>query len=217
MAELNGWQRPLALGVGISGEFAHTWYGYVADPAGEAQLCSGQGAYQPTAAPTGTILNETRTLAAGESADHTFNIAAGLRYNIVVTPQGSFNVAPRYSCQAGGVSASARFDFYPGGYPDSKSYTAPSDGSRTVTVTGYNGAAGSYTIEVKTDPAAGAATPTAVPPTQTATAAPATATMTVAPPTQTPAPLPPTETATAVPPTAAPPTQEPTATAAPQE
>lgn len=41
-----GWDRPLAMGVGMNGLYAHLWFGYVADPAGQAQLCSGPS--QPT-------------------------------------------------------------------------------------------------------------------------------------------------------------------------
>jgi hypothetical protein len=52
ITEQNGWTRPAAMGVGMNGGIAHLWFGYVADPAGEALLCSGGSAMvAPTAVP----------------------------------------------------------------------------------------------------------------------------------------------------------------------
>ena len=54
ITEQNGWGPFKAMGVGISGNYAHLWFGDTADPAGEAQLCSGGGG--GGAAPTATTV-----------------------------------------------------------------------------------------------------------------------------------------------------------------
>ncbi|HMT20441.1 MAG TPA: hypothetical protein PKE20_04215, partial [Promineifilum sp.] len=59
----------------------------------------------PTAAPTGAILNENGTIAAGGTTDHTFNVAQGRTYTVVVTPSAEFDVAPRYDCTTSGGNA----------------------------------------------------------------------------------------------------------------
>jgi len=102
----------------------------------------------PTAAPTGTILNENGTIAADSTTDHTFNVAQGQTYTVVVTPSAEFDVAPRYECTTSGGNASGGFDLDWEGVAETLSYTAPGNGTCRITVGGYQGSAGTYTIAV---------------------------------------------------------------------
>jgi cell division septation protein DedD len=204
ITEQNGWTRPAAMGVGINGNFAHLWFGYVADPAGEAPLCGGGTITQPTtaaptaeqptvaapttqaptaeqptvaaptaeqpttaaptdeqptavpptavppttASPTGEILNQTGTIAAGGSFQHTFDTAQGKTYTVVVTPSAEFDVDPRYSCTTGTGSASGGFDWNWEGMAETFNYTAAGNGSCTISILGYEGSTGTYTLTV---------------------------------------------------------------------
>jgi len=104
----------------------------------------------PTAAPTGTILNETGTVAAGGSVDHTFTVAQGQTYTVLVTPSAEFDVDPTFNCSlSGGGGASGGFDWHWEGEPETFTYTPPAgNGSCQITVGGYNGSTGTYTITV---------------------------------------------------------------------
>lgn len=218
ITEQNGWTRPAAMGVGINGNFAHLWFGYVADPAGEAQLCGGGSITQPTtaaptavpptvaaptaeqpttaaptaeqptavaptaeqpttaaptaeqpttaaptaeptqapptavppttAAPTGAILNQDGTIAAGGSSTHTFETAQGRTYTVVVTPSAEFDVDPRYSCTTTNRGESGGFDWNWEGVAETFNYVATGNGSCTITILGYQGSTGTYTISV---------------------------------------------------------------------
>lgn len=175
ITEQNGWGPFLALGVGISGQYAHMWVGEVADPAGEAQLCGGGAAPQPTTAaaaattvpptavpatamplpttapannaPTGEILNQTGSVTGG-GVDHTFTVAAGRRYTIVVTPAAELDAALSFTCSSGNSSNSGTVDQGWAGEAESFAYNGTGAGSCTVMVSGYEGSAGPYTIVV---------------------------------------------------------------------
>lgn len=170
ITEQDGWGPFLALGVGISGQYAHMWVGQVADPAGEPPLCGGGTVAQPTAAPTtaaatvapttaaattaptnngaaGEVLNQTGTVSGG-GVDHTFDVAQGRRYSVVVTPSAELDAAVAYRCSTGNGSRSATIDSNWAGEAESFSYEAPGNGSCTVTVSGYEGSTGNYTIVI---------------------------------------------------------------------
>jgi hypothetical protein len=174
ITEQNGWGPFLALGVGISGQYAHMWVGEVADPAGVAEVCGGGAAVQPTAPPeatsapptavpptaiplpttapvdnaaTGEILNQTGVVAAGGDVEHTFEVAPGRRYTTVVSPSGEFDAMLAYRCTAG-TSSSGTVDSGWEGEAESFAYVASAAGACTVTVSGYEGSNGPYTIVV---------------------------------------------------------------------
>jgi uncharacterized protein YkwD len=174
ITEQNGWGPFRALGVGISGQYAHMWVGEVTDPAGEAQLCGGGAAPQPTTAAaatavpptavpatamplpttapvdnaaTGEVLNQTGTVAGG-GVDHTFQVAPGRRYTVVVTPSAELDAMMAYRCTAGNGSSSGTVDRGWEGEAESFAYIATAAGSCTVTVSGYEGSTGPYTIVV---------------------------------------------------------------------
>ena len=210
ITQQGGWGPMASMGIGMLGGVAHLWLSWVADPAGEAMLCSGGSAMvppptavpptavpptavpptavpptavpptaaptnaaataapteaptavpptvaptavpatvAPTAAPTGTILNENGTIAADSTTDHTFNVAQGQTYTVVVTPSAEFDVAPRYECTTSGGNASGGFDLDWEGVAETLFYTAPGNGTCRITVGGYQGSAGTYTIAV---------------------------------------------------------------------
>lgn len=102
----------------------------------------------PTAAPTGTILNETGTVAAGGSVDHTFNVAQGRTYTVLVTPSNEFDALVRYECSRAGASESGAVDSNWEGQAETFNYSAPGNGTCRITVAGYNGSVGTYTIAV---------------------------------------------------------------------
>jgi hypothetical protein len=237
-------QGVVAIGVGMSGQFAHVWLSHTADPIGEAPLCNDAVVNQPTtaaptaeqptaaaptaeqptaaaptaeqptvaaptaeqpteaaptaeqpteaaptavlpteaaptavppteavptavppteaaptavpptavppttASPTGEILNQTGTIAAGGSSQHTFDTAQGKTYTVVVTPSAEFDVDPRYSCTTGTGSASGGFDWNWEGMAETFNYTAAGSGSCTISILGYEGSTGTYTIIV---------------------------------------------------------------------
>jgi len=174
ITEQNGWGPFLALGVGISGPYAHMWVGEVADPAGEAQLCGGGAAPQPTTAaaatavpptavpptamplpttapannaPTGEVLNQAGSVT-GAGVDHTFTVAAGRRYTVVVTPAAELDAALNFTCSSGNSRNSGTVDQGWTGEAESFAYNGTGDGSCTVTVSGYEGSTGNYTIVV---------------------------------------------------------------------
>jgi hypothetical protein len=174
ITEQNGWGPFLALGVGISGQYAHMWVAEVADPAGVADVCGGGAAPQPTAAPeatavpptavpptdiplptaapvdnaaTGEILNETGTVA-GTGIDHTFQVAAGRRYTVVVTPSAEFDPMLAFTCTSGNSTRQGSVDRYWEGGAESFAYDSPDAGSCQVTISGYEGSTGPYSIMV---------------------------------------------------------------------
>jgi hypothetical protein len=83
-----------------------------------------------------------------EGIAHTFEVAQGRRYSVVVTPSNEFDVALEYSCQTGSGSQSATIDSGWEGEPESYTYIAPGAGNCTVSVSGYGGSTGDYTISV---------------------------------------------------------------------
>lgn len=100
------------------------------------------------AAPTGTVLNETGEVAAGASRTHTFNVSPGRTYTTVITPAADFDADPAYECSGQGSSASGTFDLGWEGEAETFTFSPTFQGQCTVTVRGYNGAGGSYTIKV---------------------------------------------------------------------
>ena len=177
ITEQNGWGPFLALGVGMNGNYAHMWVGTVADPAGVPPVCGGGAAAEPTAVPpaaataapaveptavpeaqpttapapagpAGEILNQNGTIAAGATAQHTFDMAAGRTYTVVVAPDAALDAEPLYACTGQGSSFSGSFDNAWEGEEETLTFTAPSNGSCTVTVGGYAGTAGAYVIRV---------------------------------------------------------------------
>lgn len=111
-------------------------------------------AAQPTAttapAATGEILNQAGTVATSPTT-HTFNVAANQRVRVVITPSAQFDVAAAYTCTTGNSSQSATIDSNWEGTAESFAIVAPNAGSCTVTVSGYNGSTGDYTIVVATE------------------------------------------------------------------
>lgn len=103
---------------------------------------------QPPAAPTGAILNENGTIAAGASTQHTFPVGPGRKYTVVITPSAEFDADPRYTCTSGNSSASGSFDWGWEGAVETFTYDATGNGTCTVTVAGYQNSAGSYSIAV---------------------------------------------------------------------
>ena len=165
ITEQNGWGPFLALGVGINGPFAHMWMGEVADPAGSPPLCDVAEAAPtvaatvaptvapttaPTAipnAPTGEIMNQTGTIA-NDGTAHTFDVATNRRYSVVLTPSADFDVAAQYTCTTGNSTQSASIDSQWEGVAETFSIIAPANGTCTVSVSGYNGSSGDYTIVI---------------------------------------------------------------------
>lgn len=170
-----GWARPLAMGVGIKGGYAHLWFGYVADPAGEAQRCRGQAqsptptpAVQPTtvgvaaptvppsggsaggrrATPTSQILDEDGIVSANSLMLHRFNVESGRTYAIVVTPSAELDVSPTINCTTDGGDLSETFDWHWEGGVEKFTYDAPGNGSCGVNVKGYEDSSGTYNIKV---------------------------------------------------------------------
>jgi len=191
------WSTPfLAMGIGLSGGFAHVWFGRTMDPAGEALLCSGGSvlsggsaaspiptstatvvAAQPSGGGTtgGQVLNQTGTITTGGSpVQHTFNVVQGQSYTVLVTPSTGFDVAPTYACSTG---QRGNFDVGHATAPETVTITASGNGTCTITVTGYRGSTGTYTIVVTSSTGGSGA-----PPTATATAAPTVAPTTAAAP-----------------------------------
>lgn len=110
-------------------------------------------AVPPTAAPpapTGEILNENGTITAGGTTEHTFNVAQGRTYTVTVTPSAEFDVDPRFDCPlSGGGGASGGFDWNWEGEAETFTYTPPAgNGTCKITVGGYLGSVGTYTIAV---------------------------------------------------------------------
>jgi uncharacterized protein YkwD len=175
ITEQNGWGPFLALGVGISGQYAHMWVAEVADPAGVADVCGGGVAPQPTTAPeatavpptavpptdiplpttapvsdapTGEILNQPGTITGGGSGEHRFDTAAGRRYTVVVTPSAEFDPMLAFTCTSDNSTRSGTVDRFWEGGAESFAYDSAGAGSCTVTVSGYEGSTGPYTIVV---------------------------------------------------------------------
>lgn len=98
------------------------------------------------AASTGTILNENGTIGAGETTVHSFAVAPGLTYTVVVAPSAEFDAAPAFNCTTNGGNASGGFDWDWEGVPERFTFASPGTGSCTVTVGGYDGSTGTYTI-----------------------------------------------------------------------
>jgi uncharacterized protein YkwD len=173
-----GWARPLAMGVGINGDYAHLWMGWVADPAGEALLCGGGSVSQPQptptagivpttmgaaapptpapsasaggrrATPTGQVLNENGSVVPNGLMWHPFAVQGGRTYTIVVTPAAELDVSPRLSCTTSGGNLAVTFDWEWEGGVETYSYSAPGDGNCGVNVKGYEGSTGTYNITV---------------------------------------------------------------------
>lgn len=104
-------------------------------------------AVPPTVAPpTGEILNQNGTIAAGGTGNHTFSITQGRTYTVVVSPSAALDADPAISCTMGNSTFSNTFDWSWEGEPETFTFTAPANGSCTVTVAGYGGTTGDYTI-----------------------------------------------------------------------
>lgn len=106
-------------------------------------------AVPPTAVPappTGTVLNENGTIGAGATTTHTFDVAPGRTYTVVVSPSAAFDVAPEFNCTTNGGNASGGFDWDWEGVPEKFTFASPGTGSCTVTIGGYQGSTGTYTI-----------------------------------------------------------------------
>ena len=108
-------------------------------------------ATEPTAepaatGPTGEIMSENSTISAGATVNHTFNVVAGQTYTVVVSPSADLDAEPSYSCQMDGGTASGSFDSNWEGGAETFTYSPTSNGSCTVTVGGYGGTTGTYTI-----------------------------------------------------------------------
>lgn len=101
-------------------------------------------------APTGEILNENGTITAGATTVHTFNVAQGRTYIVLVTPSAEFDVDPSFNCTlSGGGGASGGFDWWWEGAPETFTYAPPAgSGTCQITVGGYLGSVGTYTIVV---------------------------------------------------------------------
>lgn len=170
-----GWARPLAMGVGINGGYAHLWFGYVTDPAGVASLCSDQSqlptptpGVQPTtvgvavptappaagsasgrrATPTSQILDENGIVTANSLMLHRFTVESGRSYSIVVTPSAELDVSPTLRCTTNGGNIQVPFDWEWEGGVEKFTYDAPGDGSCSVNVDGYEDSTGTYNIKV---------------------------------------------------------------------
>lgn len=107
----------------------------------------------PTTAPTGgsatgEVLNQAGTVAAGGSAEHTFEIAQGRRYTVVVTPAAELDAALAFVCTTANSSRSGTIDQGWEGEAESFAHNATGNGTCKVTVSGYEGSAGPYTIVV---------------------------------------------------------------------
>jgi len=171
ITQQGGWGPMASMGVGMSGGVAHLWLSWVTDPAGEALLCSGGSpmtpptavpptavpptAVPPTAVPptappptTGVVLDEQATVAAGASQAHTFDVFPGRSYTTVISPAADFDAEPAYECTWQNGSASGTFDLGWEGKEETFTFDATAQGRCTVTVKGYNGAGGNYTIRV---------------------------------------------------------------------
>jgi hypothetical protein len=102
----------------------------------------------PTAAPaTGEVLNQTGAVA-GSGVSHTFNTTPGRNYSVVVTPSAEFDPALQFECSAGTSRRSGSIDRFWEGAAESFNYISLGNGSCTVTVSGYEGSTGNYTIVV---------------------------------------------------------------------
>lgn len=107
----------------------------------------------PTTAPTGggatgEVLNQAGTVAAGGSAEHIFEIAQGRRYTVVVTPAAELDAALAFVCTTASSSRSGTIDQGWEGEAESFAHNATGNGTCKVTVSGYEGSAGPYTIVV---------------------------------------------------------------------
>ena len=107
-------------------------------------------AVPPTAPPatTGVVLDEEATVAAGASQAHTFDVFPGRSYTTVISPAADFDADPAYECTWQNGSASGTFDLGWEGEEETFTFDAIAQGRCTVTVKGYNGAGGNYTIRV---------------------------------------------------------------------
>ena len=107
-------------------------------------------AVPPTAPPptTGVVLDEQATVAAGASQAHTFDVFPGRSYTTVISPAADFDAEPAYECTWQNGSASGTFDLGWEGKEETFTFDATAQGRCTVTVKGYNGAGGNYTIRV---------------------------------------------------------------------
>jgi hypothetical protein len=203
ITQQGGWGPMTSMGVGMNGGIAHLWLSWVADPAGEALLCSGGSAMQapppptattpptavpptavpptattapttaaataeqptvaptvvpptavppttaPTAAPTGTVLSENGTVAAGGSSTHTFNVAPGRSYTIAVVPSAELDADPRLECTTSSGTFNASFDWHWEGETETFTFPSTGTGSCRITVAGYQGSTGTYAVAVE--------------------------------------------------------------------
>jgi hypothetical protein len=103
----------------------------------------------PPAGPTtGELLNQTDTITADSGNAHTFNVVRRQRYTILITPDADFDVAPSYECSGATFSRSGTFDLGFEGEAESTTYSVAGNGTCTVSVAGYEGSTGNYTIVV---------------------------------------------------------------------
>jgi hypothetical protein len=104
-------------------------------------------AVPPTvAAPTGTVLNATGTIAAGGMGTHSLDVFPGLSYTVVVSPSAEFDAEPLYECGTGDGRQEGSFDWGWEGEVETLNFTSNGQTRCNFTVRGYGGSTGTYTI-----------------------------------------------------------------------
>jgi cell division septation protein DedD len=98
------------------------------------------------AAPTGVFLTQNGNVAAGGSGSHVFDIVKGRTYVVVVSPSATFDSDPSYRCEGPFGSAWGGFDTGFEGQAETFTITPNFDGKCTITVKGYGGSTGDYSI-----------------------------------------------------------------------
>jgi hypothetical protein len=98
------------------------------------------------AAPTGTVLNATGTVAAGGTGTHSFDVFPGLSYTVVVSPSAEFDAEPLYQCGTGDGRQEGSFDWGWEGEEETLNFTPTGQTRCNVIVRGYEGSTGTYTI-----------------------------------------------------------------------
>jgi hypothetical protein len=96
----------------------------------------------------GAVLATDGEITAGGSAQHTFNVAAGGSYLVLITPSSAFDVAPAYSCTVQGGSSSGAFDVEFEGGAETTTIDVTAAGTCTLTIEGFQGSTGTYTVLV---------------------------------------------------------------------
>jgi hypothetical protein len=93
-------------------------------------------------------MDSASTAPANGSNEHTFQIFPGRSYTVLVTPSATFDAEPSYVCTGPQGSASGTFDWGWEGQAETFSLDATFEGTCTITVRGYGGATGDYSITV---------------------------------------------------------------------